>query len=462
MLALRQNCIHPSIIANPEYKSGYNPHNPIASGSNKIRSLDEVLHDMAKNAKDAYDTDQYTYFTLKLRHGGMFELLEDWSKAVNMYTESIPEVEALVDFHNQEYKSMLNQHEKTTAAAKSQGTKVESEEEEEKKSSLSSKIYFLIKWRILLNRYYFYLAGVHHALNHEDLEIFYYEKSASVRRILLEKQLAKVESSLQELKKAGSNIVVKDDYNVGPCIVELDLLKFKEYADEESDDEEFEAGDKRERDGDMNMIQNLRKIGVILDKQYEKILYLRSKTMDILNKSLVDNDNDQEDATGDEYENSLSEQEMCQVYISAYQALLQDRKYIIRGTVAQITDMIGHNSNNEFVSDKAKQVELIEMNFRRQLRSPGFHIETLKDIDFFLKTLKSTMRQQESEPEFNALISYIEWLKIKYSIQSKLVEDLDTDLRKINQLFNSRIAYYKHLQQISDTLMVRIHTFSFD
>lgn len=445
LLALRQNCIHPSVITNSEYRSGYNPSNPSTGGSNKIRSLDEVLHDMAKNAKDTYDSDQHTYFTLKLRHGGMFELLQDWQKAVDVYTQNIPKVEDLVDFHIREVKSTLNQDEKTI--------KEEAEEDEERKSSVSHKTNNLFKWRTLLNRYYFYLAGVYHALNSEDLEILYYDKSAGVRRALLEKHLAKVEFSLQELQKGAARISLKDVYNVGPRTIELDLLKFKEYADEDSEDEELEASDRRERAGDMNMIQNLRKVGAILDKQYEKIIYLRSKTMEILTKSLVDNDNSQEDATGDEYENSLSEQEMCQVYISAYQALLQDRKYIIRGTVVPIADMIGHSDNNEVVSDKAKQVQQVEMNFRRQLRSPGFHIESFKDIEFFLRTLRGTMREQESEPEFEALMSNLEWLRTKFSVQSKLIEDLDTDFKKLNQLFNSRIAYYKHLQQISDTLI---------
>lgn len=462
LLALRQNCIHPSVITNSEYKSGYNPSNPSAGNGSKIRSLDEVLHDMAKNAKDTYDNDQHTYFTLKLRHGGMFELLRDWQKAVQMYTENIPKVEALVDFHNREVKSMLNQDEKATTASKSQITKEEAEEEEERKSSVSHKTNNLFKWRTLLNRYYFYLAGVYHALNSEDLEILYYDKSAGVRRALLEKHLAKVEFSLQELQKGAARISLKHDYNVGPRVIELDLLKFKDYADEDSEDEELEASDRRERAGDMNMIQNLRKVGVILDRQYEKILYLRRKTMEILNKSLVDDDNSQENATGDEYENSLSEQEMCQVYLSAYQALLQDRKYIIRGTVVPIADMIGHTDNNEVVSDEAKQVQQVEMNFRRQLRSPGFHIESFKDIEFFLRTLRGTMREQESEPEFEALMSNLEWLKTKFSVQSKLIEDLDNDFKKLNQLFNSRIAYYKHLQQISDTLIVSLHTFFID
>lgn len=410
---------------------------------------------MAKGAKDAYDNNQHAYYSMRLKHAGMFELIEGWPNAVEIYLDSIPKVEDLVKFHSDEYQTIQNFNKRIAAVSNASNTVEEVEEDEERKSRVINKMAVVNKWQILLHQFYFYCAGAYHSQNLEDLEIMYYSKAADIRRLLLEKQSAKVDLSMQELDKAGLRVIACSEYNVGERAFEEDILKFKAYADEEMDDDEvFDESDKRERDGDKNLIQNLKRIGAILDKQYEKILYLRSKILDILKRKLIDSSDGQEEATGDEYEDSLSEQEMCQVYISAYQALLQDRKFIIKGTVASIADIMESNDNGEFISDKAKEVERVEKNFRKYLKSPGFHVECLKDVESFLRSLKFTMRSHESEPEFSILTTNHEWLKTQLSIQLKLVDDLDVDIKKIGQLFNSRIAYYKSLQQISDTLLV--------
>lgn len=437
---MRQNCIHPSIIANAALRLGNQASN-ILGASRKIQSLTDVLDDMAKEARDNYDNNQHAYFVLRLKHGGMFEVLQEWDNAIAIYTDTIPKVEALVKFHAEEVQTMQSNNKRAWDA----------EEEEENKNRLSVLVNNYHRWNLLLHQFYFYLAGIYHTINSEELEVLYYKKAADIRRFLLEKQTLKVETSVQELHKAGEHVIPSEKYEVGEREFDEDLLKYKAYYDDRG---QVEYGFRRERDGDMNMITNLKQTGVILDRQYAKILYLRKKSLELLTKKLIDND-DQEDATGEEYDNSLSEQEMVQVYISAYEALLQDRKFIIKGVVASLAEMVDSDENGEYVSDKAKEIESIEKSFRKALKEPGFKIECLKDLEFFLRTLKnSMMRKHESKPEYKILAENYEWLKSQILIQSKLIDDLDLDVRKLNQLFNSRIAYYKSLQIISDTLLV--------
>lgn len=409
---------------------------------------------MARGARNTYDNNQYAYYSTKLKHGGMYEVLQDWKNAAAIYLTYIPEVKVLVHFHAEQVQKIQDNN-KTSLT---NDTSAKEEEEEKDAASAASNVYH--RWNILLHQYYFYLAGVCHQLNLQEDEGMYYSQASDIRRLLLEKHITKVEITLQELKRTGLRVTPTSEYYVGARSFDEDLLKFKVYTDEEIENKDAEGeeeyGDKKERDRDINMLKNLKEIGVILDKQYEKMLYLRKQTIELLTKPLIDNSAASEDATGDEYEDSLSEQATCQVYIAAYQGILQDRKFIIKGSLITATESVESNSNDEFVSDKSKQIEVMENNFRKSLKSPGFVIECIKDLDFFLKTLKNSMRKNESDQECRVLTDNHQWLKLKIPAQYKLIDDLDLDIKKLTQLFNNRIAFYKSLQTISDTLLVNI------
>ncbi|KAI7887884.1 SNF2 family N-terminal domain-containing protein [Mucor mucedo] len=440
LLALRQNCIHPSVIANMAYKLG-NLSTLVANGR-KVQSMTDVLKDMETTASTTCDNNQYSFYNVKLTRGGMYEVMHDWQKAYDIYKSSIPEMKILIQSCAKKIRSLSDLDEEAI------------DDDEGKKDKSTSAGWAYHRWNLLLHRYYHYLAEVCHKLNLNEEEEIYQSQASDIRLLLLEKYNKKLKVAMCELGQSGRRMKSRDEHYVGARAIEEDLLKFKDYSEEESDDNDEGYGDTKERDRDVNMLQNLKQIGDVLDKQYERILYLRNEITKLLETPVIDNST-VEDTTGDMFDDIVKEQSSTQSYITAYQNLLQDRKFIIRGTL-NASSLVTKNYD-EFESDESVQIDAAEINFRKSLRSPGFQIECIKDLERFLRTLKTTMKGCESEQEYLVLDENQQWLKKHISIQNKLVDDMESDVRRISQAFNNRLVVIDYLQKISDTLVYWRH-----
>ncbi|CEP12249.1 hypothetical protein [Parasitella parasitica] len=437
LVALRQGCIHPSLIANASLRLKSS-----RTTTNGVQTMSEVLHDMAKTARVNLDHNQYGYYQLKLSKGGMFEVLRDLEKSIEVYKENVGHVEALAEARcedSRRYFAKAKELEKAGISVKNT------------LDTFDSKSH--TKWQTLLHRYYFYMASAYHAMNMEDKETEFYSKAGNIRRDLLKSYMDKVKTHTDEMRRAAKNIKNDPDYQYGSRSFGLDFPKSISARD--VNDDPIEYADHRQTQEDSNTLENMKGIGYILDQQLAKILYLRTKIMPILTKSLVDGDKNAE-ATGEEYDNSLAQQEMCQIYLSAYKSLLQDRKFIINGTTVS-ADIIALDNDdaeeNEVQSEEAKRAEAAEKAFRNQLMNPtNFKVECLRDIEMQSRDIKQKIKVNRKR-NISILNNEQGYIRSKLPTQTKLVEDLDNDLKKLTQLFNSRIAYYKYLQSISDTLL---------
>lgn len=313
LLALRQNCIHPSLITNDTMRLTNQ-----TNSFKRVHSLDEVLEGMKEAAAYRLDGNQYALYYLRLKRGGMYEIQKDWEQALSSYTDNVSSVEELVKFHVQQV-----------------GLKKHDESE-----NTSNATIVLNKWQLLLHMYYFYMAGVYHTSGAQDLEDLYYTKASDLRRVLLSNSANKVLAHLAELKQASDLVCDRKEYRAGSRSVDDSFIN------------ELMQSDDKGQTANFSVLENVKLLGTILDRQFEKILYLRGKVMSILEKSLVDTKDDTIEATGDEYQDSLNDQEFCQVYISAYEALFSDRKYIVKGISGTLYYMLSDNNTNNgaFVS----------------------------------------------------------------------------------------------------------------
>ncbi|KAI7898240.1 SNF2 family N-terminal domain-containing protein [Cokeromyces recurvatus] len=471
LLALRQNCIHPSMINNRTMRLENLGETNSTRGA---KPLHDVLNDMLRNAMITLDNNQHAYYSMTLKHGGMYEVLQDWRSSYNVYLQHLQSVEDLVQHHADEVKKAQDLKKQK---AITEGTN-------EISTILKYSSNTLMRWHLLLHQYYFYIAGICHRLvteasedgqkeEQESLENLYYTKATNIRRVLLENYTSKVKQHVKEVSEAA-RAIQSDNHNSEFLMGSRPLLDvntfiefFKNYYKQQlhpAADEEQQEADREEVAPDINILYNLKYLGPLLDRQYQKILYLRSKIIPILTKPLVD-EQQQEEATGNEYEESLRQQELCQVYLSAYQHLLQDRKFIIKGTTMSVAEIIAaegswsidENMNGDAViSPEAKQIEITENAFRKELMSPtGYKVECLRDVEFSLRALKTKYSDATDAASNKQLVLQREHEYIKFClpIQAKLVDDIDNDFKKLSQLFNSRISYYKYLQGISDTLL---------
>lgn len=136
---------------------------------------------------------------------------------------------------------------------------------------------------------------------------------------------------------------------------------------------------------------------------------------------------------------------MCQVYLNAYQALLQDRKFIIKGklntamlfsvqhffsigTVPSISELItGDVENGEYMSEEARRIQSVESSFRKHLKHNGsFRIECIKDTEQYLRKLRSDIENvPETEIAHVVISEQCEWMRTVVHTQAKLIDYLD-------------------------------------
>lgn len=263
------------------------------TGSNNqtdVQSLWEVLEYMRKSAEEALDNHQHAYYKLKLKSAGMHEVLKDWKAALDGYLASIPKVVELEQYHFSRVQKHMDKNKHLSNA-----------EEEESNRKLSALKTSHNRWLILLHQFYFYTAGVYHILGQEDMETLYYNKAGDIRRVILEKVADKVDTTMKDMQKASQRFVSDEGaFHVGGRNFEIDLSILQEVEDEGDEEIEEDAENKELRaQYDANAFENVRNIGIVLDKQLEKIFYLRGKLLPFLTQRLVDQgDSTETNATG--------------------------------------------------------------------------------------------------------------------------------------------------------------------
>ncbi|KAG1457233.1 hypothetical protein G6F56_006657 [Rhizopus delemar] len=379
LLALRQSCIHPSVIINPSYR--------LIKTNSKIQLLSEVLVDMGRDAQDTLDDHQYAFYKSSLRLAGMHEVLELFESAVEIYTSALVPVLSLEQAHGKAVQRVENMRD---------------EGNENNLSSLKNKHQ---RWLLLLHQFYFYAAGVSHVLKREAEEEAYYGQADALREKMLRKSVDRVESAIEEVNKSVQKGLNMKQHEAGSRHLNINLALL---------------GDNGKHT--KNVIENVNKIGIVLDRQLKRMNDLKNKALPILTKSLAEK-KEKDAPTGDEYAVSLSEQELCQIYLDAYNELLKDRNFIVKGTTSSQSDQ--ERENDKFMSEEAKLVKKTETEFRSQITSlAGFRIESLKDTEQHLRILKGSSNLSDYVRD---LQNESVWIRELLLSQEDLLECLDND-----------------------------------
>ena len=195
----------------------------------------------------------------------------------------------------------------------------------------------------------------------------------------------------------------------------------------------------------------------IANDQAKHIMEWRSKAIELLTLSLVDEDDS--DVQGNEYEMSTKQQDEVYVYVDAFRALVSDRHDILTG---QDNILIDHEMN--LILREAKEgrghapqltIQLLEQ--RRTLK-PERSLGSVRGLISELREVKTRLRgsveQSNARAAAESLIvnSILQRLHQINLEQSKITSALDKDVELIRESMNLRLEYYRQLQAISDTV----------
>lgn len=280
----------------------------------------------------------------------------------------------------------------------------------------------------------------------EELEKTFYDQAKAIRKEMLQENHAKALKAMQKLKKDTGSVLL-------PRIPTLDM-----------------SGGIENR----KLLEKMDNISELLDEQAGWIEKWRAKILDILTRPLVDQD-DGIDITGDEYEESTKVQDELPIYTLALRAMIADRhrlitgetNFLIEGDQQTPNEMKHKRSDGEVVyaikrAEKGKdhdpKLTLELLNLRNKIK-PKKDDESLKHLLHESRRVATNLQWsagQTSVQRANVEISMIEkLLKDIQQIsktQEKALKLLKTEQEAFRTCMNLRVAYYKQVQVISDTV----------
>ncbi|PIL26140.1 hypothetical protein GSI_11895 [Ganoderma sinense ZZ0214-1] len=216
----------------------------------------------------------------------------------------------------------------------------------------------------------------------------------------------------------------------------------------------------------------------LLNEQSTLLWRWRQKLITLLTQPLG---NSGEDADGQEYARSLDTQGEAEAYLQAYAALLADRRetltaertllavHDVREVKMRKTKAAFKAQSSQYASIKEMEVlELDQLDDQEVLPEHLVIAKTLHDerkalLDDFdpgraVKSILVDLNNvavnipKREDPEKLLAQEGVAKLRSLIAEQGKLIDRLQADLGHLRKAFNERIAYFRQLQEISDTV----------
>jgi len=265
----------------------------------------------------------------------------------------------------------------------------------------------------------------------EEQEILHYEKARVIRKELLKESTAKVDLLIKELEQRSVDTNLSNATNLTAV--------------------QGNGGIENRR-----VLEKAEDLADIMLAQTKLLVEWRTKITELLCKPLVDKE---DEATGDEYEESTKQQDEMYCYIDAFRAMIADRSTCLTG---QINILINHEMNMLYKEAKEERghspvlmIELLEK--RNALLQRENEMISLRGLVHEARSTETAVQWRESssvrvEAELSMIRKLIRTFQAVSSAQTKVSAQLEKDQELFRAAMNQRLEFYRQLQQISDSV----------
>ncbi|KAI1818060.1 SNF2 family N-terminal domain-containing protein [Poronia punctata] len=266
----------------------------------------------------------------------------------------------------------------------------------------------------------------------EQLEVEGYEQAQALRLELLQEPLAKVSRLMDKLKaRAETQEVVE--------IPEIDVSELHGLEGE-------------------SFGKDLITLGNSLNTQAKLVGELRDQVIHLLLKPLVDGESADE-VTGDEFEDSKTVQDYLMVHTQVLNAVVGDRAEALNGLknerIVHEISMAERMAKDDEGHAPEKLLKLLEQRQKAMTVPRGVSLRGIIGLLRSLSTrLRNTSQNESGRPRLylNAVLSKTGSLQDILMKQVKAHLGLEKELELFTSVMNARVAYYRHLQEISNGL----------
>lgn len=442
---LRQTCLHPEV----------SPSNRRALGAknNPLRSVAEVLEVMIDQNETQIRAEERSLLLSQLRRGQLLENAMRHQEALDLWKSALQHASAIVQECRNQLESEREKYRTTVAgvdrdaAAIDPSTNVDGEDVD-KNTCIGT---YRQKLRVALEVQHicifftgnaYYQVKTNPKLTAPDSEEFRdlekreveaYEAAKQIRKEILAEVSEKVGRYMKTIKQKVQK----------KALVHIPKMKPSLYS------RGVEAQRLLDRFEDLCTAMNEH------SAQYNKWRDVMTK---LLLQSLIDQEEDEE-LKGDEYEKSTKHQDEMYVYMEALRAMYADRSDALTG---QKNTLIDHEVKGGIMlaqkgEGPSPKLFLTVMDTRSQLK-PDPELGSLRGIINELRGLATTLEWQESggstraRTELEIVNVVLRNASHMAAEQAKVLSNLEREVEVFRDTMNSRLEYYRQLQQISDTV----------
>ncbi|KIH94500.1 E3 ubiquitin-protein ligase SHPRH [Sporothrix brasiliensis 5110] len=469
---LRQTALHPEIGV----------HNPrVGHRAGPMRTVEEVLNAMIEQSESALLATRRAMLSCKLKHGQLFENSPRAKIAVDIWQDVLEESRALV----QDARDKLEKAQKETAleeeAAGTSGPHKTSPGDEssdtdddddllgdedgrgkaggrvgEAQRDLRFALEILHKAEFFCANGYFQIKSnaewtrpdSDEFRRLEKLEVEGYERAKRVRQEILADNRSRAMRFMADLAgKAGTQGFVE--------IPETEFAKPEGIEGRRISDE-------------------LDHLAEVLSTQAAQMDAWREAVIQLLLKDLVDDDEDKAgeavEITGDEYEDSTKVQDEIQAYITILKAGISDRNMLLTGLAPSGLALYEERLALRMAKDNEGPAPELTLRLfaERQATLPkpttgGAVVRSLRAAVIDLRDIASRLRgqlssgsslnnitSQRAQMELECVTRQLKRAQDEQTRQLKVNAALEKEANKVRNALNSRIAFYRQLQAVSD------------
>lgn len=203
----------------------------------------------------------------------------------------------------------------------------------------------------------------------------------------------------------------------------------------------------------------LEQLGGALDDQANQLDDWREHVIQLLLKPLVDEENDE--TTGEEYEESTKLQDEILVYLQALRTALADRHAAITG---QKNFLVDHETKAAIrmamEGDGPFPERLLElMRVRDAIKPPFVEVDPLSSLRGLVSELRGLTVKLRHEAatgssraanELTVVSSLLKSTLSHQGEQAKAVAAMEKEIERFMDTLNARIEFYRQLQEVSD------------
>ncbi|KAI4599911.1 hypothetical protein KJ359_001647 [Pestalotiopsis sp. 9143b] len=444
LASLRQTVLHPQL--GPEKARA------LGGTVNKaLRTIEEVLDAMIEQTDTVIKQHQRSYLIAKLKRGQLLENSPRVREALAIWKQALLEIEALeaecrAQLLAEETSGVATAHSQQAINDESdieEGDIEDDPDEENVPPRLGEARRRLRTALDLKHRAVFFIASAYFQMKSneemtkldseefrrlEELEVEGYKNANSIRQEILQETHNKASLYMKDIsKKAKKQSFVEIPEFIGP--------------------------DKSGLESRRHVEEYFNLIGV-MDGQANLVDQLREHVIQLLLKPLVDQEEDE--ITGEEYENSTKIQNDLMVYTTILRATISDRQESLSGLV---NERIKHEM--KFYERQAKQDEgpspetfLELLGLRDQSKSSDFQ-GSLRGVIANMREFATKLQGDASERsglELRVVRDLQKLAQEDMTKQTKANADLEKELNFFTSAMNARVEYYRQLQAVSDTV----------